>query len=150
MGCVFLKVRYSWSPRSHTRTPGSASASSARQDTVRTPYDTTSGRDCVKSLWLCLHGTRPQMRAATPKRQPQYQPHRHVSRLRGQPPGTPTEYRQTAVEQNRNKSHSQGQISALALRGRISENLSSGSLFARKRSSQHTACRARSFHSGPE
>jgi len=26
----------------------------------RAPYKTTSGRDCVKSLRLCLHGTCPQ------------------------------------------------------------------------------------------
>jgi len=30
------------------------------QDTVRAPYNTTSGRDCVKSLRLCLHGNCPQ------------------------------------------------------------------------------------------
>ena len=29
-------------------------------NTVRVPYNTTSGRDCVKSLRLCLHGTCPQ------------------------------------------------------------------------------------------
>ena len=28
--------------------------------TVRAPYNTTSGRDCAKSLRLCLHGTCPQ------------------------------------------------------------------------------------------
>jgi len=31
-----------------------------RVDTVRAPHNTTSGRDFVKSLRLCLHGTRPQ------------------------------------------------------------------------------------------
>ena len=31
------------------------------RDTVRAPYDTTSGRDCVKSLRLCLHETFPQL-----------------------------------------------------------------------------------------
>ena len=29
-------------------------------NTVRAPYSTISGRDCVKSLRLCLHGTCPQ------------------------------------------------------------------------------------------
>ena len=32
----------------------------AARDTVRVPYNTTSGRDCVKSLRLWLHGTCPQ------------------------------------------------------------------------------------------
>ena len=29
------------------------------RDTVRAPYNTISGRDCAKSLRLCLHGTCP-------------------------------------------------------------------------------------------
>jgi len=29
-------------------------------DIGKAPYNTTSGRDCVKSLWICLHGTCPQ------------------------------------------------------------------------------------------
>jgi len=33
------------------------------RDTVRAPYNTISGRDCVKSLRLCLHGTCPQRQA---------------------------------------------------------------------------------------
>jgi len=34
--------------------------SASIRDTVRAPYNTTSGRDCVKSHRLCLHGTCPQ------------------------------------------------------------------------------------------
>ena len=30
------------------------------RDAVGAPYNTASGRDCVKSLRLCLHGTCPQ------------------------------------------------------------------------------------------
>jgi len=32
----------------------------AIQDTIRAPYNTTGGRDCVKSLRICLPGTCPQ------------------------------------------------------------------------------------------
>ena len=32
----------------------------AIQETIRAPYNTSSGCDCVKSLRLCLHGTCPQ------------------------------------------------------------------------------------------
>ena len=30
------------------------------RDTVRAPYNTSSGVSCVKSLWLCLNGVYPQ------------------------------------------------------------------------------------------
>ena len=33
--------------------------------TVRAPFNTSSGRDCVKSLRLCLHGTHPKNFPAT-------------------------------------------------------------------------------------
>ena len=36
--------------------------------TVRAPYDTTSGRYCVKSLRLCLHGMFPRTRPSPPVR----------------------------------------------------------------------------------
>ena len=35
---------------------GCFGASASIRDTVRAPYSTFSGRDCVKSLRLCLHG----------------------------------------------------------------------------------------------
>ena len=39
---------------------GCFGASASIRDTARAPSNTTCGRDCVKSLRLCLHGTCPQ------------------------------------------------------------------------------------------
>ena len=49
-------------------TPASWYRGQQIRDTVRAPYNNTSGRDCVKSLRLRLHGTCPQSQGVCGRR----------------------------------------------------------------------------------